>query len=46
MDRKVAGFGCLKVGADASKELKGVLDGAKQGEAIPVVLRHAARWSE
>jgi hypothetical protein len=46
MDRKVAWFGCLKFGADASKELTGVLDGAKQVEAIPVALRQAARWSE
>ncbi|RFC49912.1 MAG: hypothetical protein DVB22_002364 [Verrucomicrobia bacterium] len=46
MDRKVAWFGCLKFGADASKELTCVLDGAKQVEAIPMALRQTARWSE
>ena len=46
MDRKVAWFECLKFGADASKELTGVLDGANRREAISVALRQAARWSE
>jgi hypothetical protein len=46
MDRKVAWFGCLKVGADESKELTCVLDGAKQVEAIPVALRQTASGSE